>query len=186
MARMKERYREEIAPALRQRFEYENPMQIPKITKVVVNMGVGEAVANSRALDGAMSDLSQITGQKPQMRRARKSVAGFKIREGMPVGARVTLRGERMWEFLDRLISVALATGEGLPGHQRPVVRRAGELRARAPGAAYIPGDLLRPGRRDPRDGRCGRDDGGDRRGRPGATPATRDALQDELETGSL
>lgn len=108
MARMKERYREEIAPALRERFGYENPMQVPKITKVVVNMGVGEAVANSRALDGAMSDLSQITGQKPQMRRARKSVAGFKIREGMPVGARVTLRGERMWEFLDRLISVAL------------------------------------------------------------------------------
>ena len=108
MARMKERYREEIAPTLRERFGYENPMQTPKITKVVVNMGVGEAVANSRALDGAMNDLSQITGQKPQMRRARKSVAGFKIREGMPVGARVTLRGERMWEFLDRLISVAL------------------------------------------------------------------------------
>ncbi len=108
MARMKERYREEIAPALRERFGYENPMQVPKITKVVVNMGVGEAVANSRALDGAMNDLSQITGQKPQMRRARKSIAGFKIREGMPVGARVTLRGERMWEFLDRLISVAL------------------------------------------------------------------------------
>jgi len=107
-ARMKERYAQEVAPALKERFEIQNPMRIPKVEKIVVNMGVGEAVVNSRALDGAMRDLSRITGQKPQMRRARKSIAGFKIREGMPVGARVTLRGERMWEFLDRLISIAL------------------------------------------------------------------------------
>jgi large subunit ribosomal protein L5 len=108
MARLKERYSEEIAPALRERFDIENPMRIPRLEKIVVNMGVGEAVQNSRALDGAMEDLAKITGQKAQMRRARKSIAGFKIREGMPVGARVTLRGERMWEFLDRLISIAL------------------------------------------------------------------------------
>ena len=108
MARLRKRYREEIASSLRDRFEYENLMQIPRLEKIVVNMGVGEAVQNGRALDGAMEDLVKITGQKPQLRRARKSVAGFKIREGMPVGARVTLRGERMWEFLDRLISVAL------------------------------------------------------------------------------
>ena len=108
MARLKDRYREEVAPALRERFEYENVMRIPRVEKVVVNMGVGEAATNNRAMDGAMADLSKITGQKPQLRRARKSVAGFKIREGMPVGARVTLRGERMWEFLDRLISIAL------------------------------------------------------------------------------
>lgn len=108
MARLKEQYRSEIMPSLREKFGYENVMQIPKIEKVIVNMGVGEAVQNSRALDGAMNDLTQITGQKPQVRRARKSIAGFKIREGMPVGARVTLRGEMMWEFLDRLISVAL------------------------------------------------------------------------------
>ena len=108
MARLKERYSEEIAPALRERFDIENPMRIPRLEKIVVNMGVGEAVQNSRALDGAMEDLARITGQKAQLRRARKSIAGFKIREGMPVGARVTLRGERMWEFLDRLISVAL------------------------------------------------------------------------------
>lgn len=108
MARMKERYASEVAPALKERFGIQNPMRIPKLEKVVVNMGVGEAVQNSRALDGAMRDLARITGQKPQMRRARKSIAGFKIREGMPVGARVTLRGERMWEFLDRLISIAL------------------------------------------------------------------------------
>jgi large subunit ribosomal protein L5 len=108
MARLRERYREEVAPALQNRFEYENVMQIPKLEKIVVNMGVGEASQNQRAMDGAMEDLARITGQKPQLRRARKSVAGFKIREGMPVGARVTLRGERMWEFLDRLISIAL------------------------------------------------------------------------------
>ncbi len=108
MARLKDRYNEEIAPALKERFEIENPMRIPRLEKIVVNMGVGEASQNSRALDGAMEDLATITGQKAQMRRARKSIAGFKIREGMPVGARVTLRGERMWEFLDRLISVAL------------------------------------------------------------------------------
>ncbi len=108
MARLKDQYREEIAPALKERFGIGNPMRVPRLEKIVVNMGVGEAAQNSRALDGAMEDLAKITGQKAQMRRARKSIAGFKIREGMPVGARVTLRGERMWEFLDRLVSVAL------------------------------------------------------------------------------
>ena len=108
MARLKDKYNEEIAPALEERFGIENPMRVPRLEKIVVNMGVGEAAQNSRALDGAMEDLARITGQKAQLRRARKSIAGFKIREGMPVGARVTLRGERMWEFLDRLISVAL------------------------------------------------------------------------------
>src|ERR671915_538980 len=108
MARMKERYVSEIAPALREKFGIENPMRVPRLEKIVVNMGVGEAVQNSRALDGAMEDLARITGQKAQVRRARKSIAGFKIRDGMPIGARVTLRGERMWEFLDRLVSIAL------------------------------------------------------------------------------
>ncbi len=108
MARLKDVYRSEVAPALKERFEIQNPMRIPKVDKIVVNMGVGEAVVNSKAMDGAVADLTKITGQKPQIRRARKSIAGFKIREGMPVGARVTLRNERMWEFLDRLVSVAL------------------------------------------------------------------------------
>ncbi len=108
MARLKDRYREEVAPALQDRFEIQNPMRIPGLEKIVVNMGVGEAVQNSRALDGALEDLARITGQKAQVRRARKSIAGFKIRDGMPVGARVTLRGERMWEFLDRLVTIAL------------------------------------------------------------------------------
>ena len=105
---MKDRYDEQVVPDLQSRFGIENPMRMPGLEKIVVNMGVGEAVVNSRALDGAMEDLARITGQKAQLRRARKSIAGFKIREGMPVGARVTLRGERMWEFLDRFISIAL------------------------------------------------------------------------------
>ena len=108
MARLKERYNEEVVADLQEKFGIENPMRMPGLEKIVVNMGVGEAVVNSRALDGAMEDLARITGQKAQLRRARKSIAGFKIREGMPVGARVTLRGERMWEFLDRFISIAL------------------------------------------------------------------------------
>src|SRR3712207_8139215 len=98
MARLKDRYREEVAPALKERFGIENPMRIPKLEKIIVNMGVGEAAQDSRRLDSAMEDLARITGQKPQLRRARKSIAGFKIREGMQVGARATLRGERMWE----------------------------------------------------------------------------------------
>ena len=108
MARLRDRYAEEVVPNLEERFGIENPMRMPGLEKIVVNMGVGEAVVNSRALDGAMEDLARITGQKAQLRRARKSIATFKIREGMPVGARVTLRGERMWEFLDRFISIAL------------------------------------------------------------------------------
>ncbi|MEW6635941.1 MAG: 50S ribosomal protein L5 [Actinomycetota bacterium] len=108
MARLKDRYNEEVVPALKERFGIENPMRVPKLEKIVVNMGVGEAAQDNRRLDGALADLAKITGQKAQVRRARKSIAGFKIRDGMPVGARVTLRGERMWEFLDRLISIAL------------------------------------------------------------------------------
>jgi large subunit ribosomal protein L5 len=106
--RLKERYRAEIAEAMRAEFGYANVMQIPTITKIVVNMGVGEAARDAKLIDGAVRDLSIITGQKPAVARARKSVAQFKLREGMPIGAHVTLRGDRMWEFLDRLLSIAL------------------------------------------------------------------------------
>jgi large subunit ribosomal protein L5 len=106
--RLKTRYREEILPALRQEFEYANVMQVPGLTKIVVNMGVGEAARDSKLIEGAVRDLATITGQKPQVTRARKSIAQFKLREGMPIGAHVTLRGNRMWEFLDRLLSLAL------------------------------------------------------------------------------
>jgi large subunit ribosomal protein L5 len=106
--RLKERYRAEIAAAMRAEFSYPNVMQIPTVTKIVVNMGVGEAARDAKLIDGAVRDLSVITGQKPAVARARKSVAQFKLREGMPIGAHVTLRGDRMWEFLDRLLSIAL------------------------------------------------------------------------------
>jgi large subunit ribosomal protein L5 len=106
--RLKEKYRSEIAAAMREEFGYPNVMQIPTIVKIKVNMGVGEAARDAKLIDGAVKDLAIITGQKPQVNRARKSIAQFKLREGMPIGASVTLRGDRMWEFLDRLLSLAL------------------------------------------------------------------------------
>jgi large subunit ribosomal protein L5 len=106
--RLKQRYQDEIAPGLREQFAYDNVMQIPGVVKVVVNMGVGEAARDAKLMDGAVRDLTAITGQKPLVQRARKSIAQFKLREGMPIGAKVTLRGDRMWEFLDRLLSIAL------------------------------------------------------------------------------
>jgi large subunit ribosomal protein L5 len=106
--RLKERYRAEIAPALKDDFSYANVMQIPGLTKIVVNMGVGEAARDAKLIDGAIRDLAAITGQKPAVAKAKKSIAQFKLREGMPIGAHVTLRGDRMWEFLDRLLSIAL------------------------------------------------------------------------------
>ncbi|KAA1425968.1 50S ribosomal protein L5 [Nocardioides antri] len=106
--RLKTKYREEILPALRSEFEIANVMQVPGLTKVVVNMGVGEAARDSKLIEGAIRDLTAITGQKPAVTKARKSIAQFKLREGMPIGTHVTLRGDRMWEFLDRLLSLAL------------------------------------------------------------------------------
>ncbi|HEY0711494.1 MAG TPA: 50S ribosomal protein L5 [Polyangia bacterium] len=106
--RLKARYREEIVPALRSEFDIANIMQVPGLTKIVVNMGVGEAARDSKLIEGAIRDLTAITGQKPAVTKARKSIAQFTLREGMPIGAHVTLRGDRMWEFLDRLLSLAL------------------------------------------------------------------------------
>jgi large subunit ribosomal protein L5 len=106
--RLKSRYREEIVPALTEQFSYGNPMQVPGLVKIVVNMGVGQAAKDSKLMDGAVRDLTLITGQKPLVQKARKSIAQFKLREGMPIGAKVTLRGDRMWEFLDRVLSLAL------------------------------------------------------------------------------
>ena len=106
--RLKTRYREEIKDALNKEFNYANVMQIPGVVKVVVNMGVGDAARDAKLINGAVNDLALITGQKPEIRKATKSIAQFKLREGMPIGARVTLRGDRMWEFLDRLVSIAL------------------------------------------------------------------------------
>ncbi len=108
MSRLRERYQKEVVPALTKEFGYTNVMAVPRIQKVVVNMGLGEATSNVKVIDVANDELARITGQRPTTRRARKSIAAFKVREGMPIGSSVTLRGERMWEFLDRLVGVAL------------------------------------------------------------------------------
>lgn len=108
MSRLKKRFKEEVTPALMSKFNYKSVMEVPKVEKIVVNMGVGDAVQNPKVLDNAVEELSLITGQKPVVTRAKKSIAGFRLREGMPIGAKVTLRGERMYDFLDKLISVSL------------------------------------------------------------------------------
>ncbi|GAA0795399.1 50S ribosomal protein L5 [Spirilliplanes yamanashiensis] len=108
LPRLKQRYRDEVVGQLKEQFQYGNPMQVPGLVKIVVNMGVGEAARDAKLIDGAVRDLATITGQKPQVRKATKSIAQFKLREGMPIGAKVTLRNDRMWEFLDRLLSISL------------------------------------------------------------------------------
>ncbi|WP_370590304.1 50S ribosomal protein L5 [Tessaracoccus sp. SD287] len=121
LPRLKKKYREQIVGALNEQFKYANPMQIPGLVKIVVNMGVGEAARDSKIMDGALRDLTAITGQKPQVTKARKSIAQFKLREEQPIGAHVTLRGDRMWEFADRLLTLALPRirdFRGLNGNQ--------------------------------------------------------------------
>ena len=108
MNRLKEKYRQEIVPAMQQRFEYKNIMEVPRLNKVVINIGMGEAIANPKAMDGAVADLQRITGQKPIITKAKKSVAAFKVRTGMSIGAKVTLRAERMYDFTDKLFNIAL------------------------------------------------------------------------------
>ena len=114
--RLKQRYLDEVAAALRTQLGLGNVMQIPRLEKIVLNIGLGEAITDSKALDGAISDLAAITGQKPRVNRARKSIAAFKLREGMPIGVKVTLRGDRMWEFFDRLVTVALPRSRDFRG----------------------------------------------------------------------
>jgi large subunit ribosomal protein L5 len=116
---LRQRYEEEAVPVLRKEFDYANPMQVPRLSKIVVNIGLGEALTNAKALDAAVGDLSQITGQKPIITRARRSIAQFRLRTGNPIGAKVTLRGERMWDFLERLTRLALPRirdFRGVPG----------------------------------------------------------------------
>jgi large subunit ribosomal protein L5 len=118
-ARLQERYQAEIVPALQKQFEYRNPMEIPRVSKVVVNIGLGEALSNAKALDAATADLATITGQKPVVTKAKKSIAQFRVRAGNSIGAKVTLRGERMWDFMDRLTTLALPRirdFRGVPG----------------------------------------------------------------------
>ncbi|MFN4262811.1 MAG: 50S ribosomal protein L5 [Thioalkalivibrionaceae bacterium] len=116
MIRMKEKYREEVVPALMKQFDYQNPMQVPRLVKITLNMGLGEAVADKKVIEHAVSDMTAIAGQKPVVTKARKSIAGFKIRDGYPIGCKVTLRSDRMYEFLDRLITIALPRVRDLRG----------------------------------------------------------------------
>ncbi len=149
----------EIRAQLRADLELGNVMQVPRLEKIVVNMGVGGAVQQASLLEGAVADLTVITGQKPLVTKAKKSIAGFKLREGNAIGAKVTLRGDRMWEFFDRLISLAIPRirdFRGLPAEQ---LRRQRQLHLRRHRAADLPGDRLRQGRHDPWHGHHHRDD---------------------------
>ena len=153
MSRLKERYLKEVVPELMKRFGYRNPMQVPKVEKIVINMGVGDAAADSKALDAAMQNLAMLSGQKPAITRAKKSVANFKIRQGMPIGCRVTLRGQRMYDFLDKLMNVSLPRIRDFRGVSPEVLRWARQLQSGYPGAADLSGDRLRFDRQDPGDG---------------------------------
>ena len=121
MARMQQRYRDTIRPAMQEQFGYKNPMQVPRLEKIVINMGVGEAAGDQKKLDAAVGELTLISGQKPVKTKAKKAIAGFKIREGLPIGCKVTLRKQRMYEFLDRLVTIALPRVRdfrGIPGNK--------------------------------------------------------------------
>jgi hypothetical protein len=177
MSRLRERYQNDVMPALRKEFGYRNVMAVPKIEKVIVNMGLGEATQNAKIADTGADELARITGQKAVTTRAKKSIAQFKVRQGMPVGAMVTLRGERMWEFLDRLISVALPRVRDFRGRVAARVRRPRQLHARPQGPAAVPRDRLHEGGQGARHEHLVRDDGEDRRGVAQAAPAARHAV---------
>ena len=169
MARLKEVYKNEIAPALMKQFGYKSPMEVPRITKITLNMGVGEATGDKKILDNAVGDMQKIAGQKPVVTKARKAIAGFKIREGYPIGCMVTLRQERMYEFLDRFVTIALPRVRDFRGISRPRVRRPRQLQHRRQGTDHLPGDRVRQDRRDPRDEHLDHDDREDRRRSQGA-----------------
>ena len=179
--RLKTRYREEILPALRSEFEIANVMQVPGLTKIVVNMGVGEAARDSKLIEGAIRDLTAITGQKPMVTKARKSIAQFKLREGMPIGAHVTLRGDRMWEFLDRLLSLALPRIRDFRGLSPAPVRRQRQLHLRSDRAGHVPRDRPGPRRPPAGHGHHGRDHRDERRAGARAAEAARLPVQGEL-----
>ena len=151
MARLKEKYREEIVPALMKEFGYCNVMQVPKLEKIVVNIGLGEAIQNAKAIEAAVGDLTAITGQKPVVTRAKKSIAAFKLRAGMPIGAMVTLRGQRMYEFLDRLVAIALPRIRDFRGVSPNSFDGRGNYTLGSAGADRVPGDRLRQDRQDAR-----------------------------------
>ena len=180
--RLKTKYTEEVRPALLKEFQHGNVMEVGRVVKVVVNMGVGEAAHDSKMIEGAVRDLAAITGQKPQVTRARKSIAQFKLREGMPIGAHSTLRGDRMWEFLDRLVSISPSPVSATSGVPEPqAVRRERQLHLRSDRAGCLPRDRPGPDRPRPRHGHHRGDHGQDRRGGPLAAQAARLPLQGEV-----
>ena len=167
--RLRALYQEEIRDQLKEYLELDNIMQVPRFEKIVLNMGVGEAVAQAKLLDGAVADLTTIAGQRPVITRAKKSIANFKIREGNPIGAKVTLRGVRMWEFLDRLINLAIPPNPRLSGLVAPFLRRERQLFLRSHRAAHLPRGGLRLHRCHQRHGHHDRHYRNHRRGGPGA-----------------
>ena len=178
MSRLRERYEKEVVPALTKEFGYKNVMAVPKIKKVVVNMGLGEATQNAKIVDTGADELgAHHRPEAGRSRRAKKSIAQFKVRKGMPIGAMVTLRGERMWEFLDRLIAVALPRVRDFRGVSPKGFDGRGNYTLGLQGPAAVPGDRLHEGRQGARHEHLGRDDGEDRRGVAQAAAAARHAV---------
>ena len=160
---MQKRYREEVRAKLRTEFGYANEMQVPKLEKIVINMGVGEATGDQKKLDAAVAELTAIAGQRPVKTVAKKAIAGFKIRKGLPIGCKVTLRKARMYEFLDRLVTIAMPRRARFPRHHRQGLRWPWQLRHGPEGADHLPGNQLRPGGRHSRHGHPVRDHREDR-----------------------
>ena len=164
MSRLREFYKNEAVPALTRQFNYKNVMAVPRLVKINVNMGLGEAIANAKILDTATEELAAITGQRPVVTKAKKSIAAFKLRQGMPIGVTVTLRGDRMYEFFDRLVNAALPRVRDFRGIPVPFLRRARKLHAGTARPADLSRDRLRQGGQGARHEHHHRDHGGDRR----------------------
>ena len=163
--RVRQRYLDEVGPQLASEFGHDNRMQWPTLSKIAVNIGLGEAIDNANAMDAATNDLMALTGQRPYVRRARAAISNFKLREGVPIGLALTLRGSRMWDFFDRLVNAALPRVRDFRGVPRPGVRRTRQLRARADRAADVSGARVRQHRPGARDAGQHRDDSANGRG---------------------
>ena len=177
MSRLKDRYQQEVVPALPKEFGYKNVMAVPKIEKVVVNMGLGEATSNAKLVDVGADELARITGQKPVTRRAKKSIAAFKVRKGMPIATMVTLRGERMWEFLDRLMTIALPRVRDFKGVSPKGFDGRGNYTLGPAGPAAVSRDRLHESGQGPRHERLGGHDGENRPGGAQAAAVHRHAV---------
>ena len=183
MAQLMDRYRSEIQPALKEQLGIDNIMRVPKIEKVTLNMGVGDAVADRKIMENAVSDMTLIAGQKPIVTNARKSEAGFKIREGWPIGCKVTLRGRRMYEFIERLISIAIPRMRDFRGLNPRAFDGRGSFSMGVTRADHLPGDRLRQDRQDPWAERDDHDHGDQQRRRPCAAQGIQLSVQELVQT---